>query len=143
MKMPGWVASVLMLFCAAAHGTITVSISPSAGSTGAGTYASGSSIAITTNFSGSGHSFVSVTIQGLTTDSIGALTINATSSIPVEVIARSGTIDRLASIGRIDTPPNTALVRLRYGLPWHSRAAVRWPLRMPTHTASHPEPRAA
>ncbi len=95
-----------------AIGNITVTITPSDGSTGGGTYSSGSNIAIATNYSGGGYSEVTISILGATTDSIGDLTVVATSNIPAKVIAKSGVNSSLIAIGSIDTGGSTALVTL-------------------------------
>lgn len=91
---------------------VLVTITPSANSTGSGTYLTGSNISITTSFSGGGYSEVLIEIAG-GTGTIGDLSIVATSSIPVTVfITGSGAGGTMGSIGNISTSGSTASVTL-------------------------------
>jgi hypothetical protein len=103
---------------------LTISISPCNGSGVTATFApgnswpsscsgsnsaqlqSGTDIAVVINNS----SPVTISISGLTSDSIGALTINATSSGGVTVDIGSGPTGYLTNIGSIDTTAGTASV---------------------------------
>jgi len=99
---------VIACFSASSVSAIEVWITPSAGSTGAGTYASGSDIAITTNFSGGGYTEVEVQIAG-STHAMGDLTIVGRWHRPSTVKCIPKTVPPTSSRGRCLRPTRARL----------------------------------